>query len=65
MKLTLFAAALLAATAVPALAAPAPIDPATRARIDRVLAATPLIDVFIKGNGATKTAAAINNWPAA
>ena len=44
MKLTLFAAALLAATAAPALAAPTPIDPATRVRIDRILAATPLID---------------------
>jgi membrane dipeptidase len=44
VKLTLFAAALLAATAAPALAAPVPIDPATRARIDRILAATPLID---------------------
>jgi len=49
VKLTLFAAALLAATAAPAFAAPASansarIDPATRARIDRILAATPLID---------------------
>jgi membrane dipeptidase len=36
-------AALLLSTA-PALAAPPPIDPATRARIDRILRATPLID---------------------
>ena len=36
-----FAALLLSA---PALAAPPPIDPSTRARIDRILAATPLID---------------------
>ncbi|MEO7787431.1 MAG: dipeptidase [Sphingomicrobium sp.] len=42
MKLSLFAALLLAAA--PALAAPAPIDPATAARIDRILRATPLID---------------------
>jgi membrane dipeptidase len=36
-----FAALLLSA---PALAAPPPSDPSTRARIDRILAATPLID---------------------
>ncbi len=42
MLKSMFAAALLVATSSTALAAP--IDPATRARIDRILAATPLID---------------------
>ena len=47
MLKSVFAAALLLATASTALAAPSPADPispATRARIDRILKATPLID---------------------
>ena len=43
MKTALLLAALLV-TAAPAIAQPAPIDPATRARIDRILKVTPLID---------------------
>ena len=43
MKPALLLVALLA-TAAPAFAQSAPIDPATRARIDRILKATPLID---------------------
>ena len=47
MLKSVFAAALLLATSSTALAAPSPanpISPATRARIDRILKATPLID---------------------